>query len=75
VTEFQKFRVLDRIPRIEPHAFVPRVSDRNEPGIERGAQIPDNAREGIAKIFVLAFAEAVPVHDDAAGKVVIVGIE
>jgi len=50
----------------------PAIGDRRQPRIQRGAQVVQQARQGIGKVFVLAAAETVAAHDDAAAVAVLV---
>src|SRR5262245_7643628 len=57
-----------REARRDLHRLMPAIGDRRQPRVERGAQVRDDRRQGIAEILVLAAPETVARHDDAAAE-------
>src|SRR5436190_8802182 len=58
--------VLCRIAHLDTHRLVPAVGDRRQARIEGSPQVGDDTGQRIAEVLVLAAAEAVPRHHDAA---------
>ncbi|MCY1239242.1 hypothetical protein D9M72_520250 [compost metagenome] len=53
---------------LDPHGRVPTVGDGRQVRIQRFAQPPDHVGQRVAEILVLAPAEGVALHHDAAAK-------
>ena len=66
-----RFRVLD----INTHQLIPSVRDRLKMRIQCRPQVRDDLGQRIFEVLVLAFAEAVALHDDAAAKRFILRIQ
>jgi hypothetical protein len=57
-----------RETNVNPHALVPRISDRDQEWIDRFSQLLNQHRQWIRKIAIFALAEAMPCHDDVTPK-------
>ena len=68
-------RVRLRVSSLIPHPFIPLVGNEHEASIQRGAQALQQSGQRILEVAVLAFAETVAGHDDAAAKMLFVSIE
>ena len=75
VALLQKEGMLGRIARADPHARVPIVRHRSKMRVRPGAELPDEVWQWIREIFVFATPEAMPRHDDAAAKAMVVVVE
>ena len=60
--------VVGGIAHGDPHRLVPAVGNLRERRVERGSQGGDDLGQRVGEILVLAAAEAVPRHDDAAAE-------
>src|SRR5882757_8413981 len=57
-----------RETNVNPHALVPRISDRDQEWIDRCSQLLNQHRQWIRKIAIFTLAEAMPRHDDMTPK-------
>ncbi len=64
-----------RVARLAPHLLVHAVGERCQAAIEGAAQGRDQGRQGLGEVGVIALAEAVAGHVDAAPEAAIVGVE
>src|ERR1700730_238309 len=67
--------VLFRIARIDSHRFIPAIGDRDQMRIDRCPEFAQKIGKRIAEILVLPAPEAMPPHDDATAKDVVIGVK
>src|ERR1700684_4083821 len=75
VTTLQEVAVLFRIARIDSHCFIPAIGDRDQMRIERCPEFAQKIGKRIAEILVLPTPEAMPPHDNATAKDVVIGVK
>jgi hypothetical protein len=69
VATVKKLLMAIRETKVNPHALVPRISDRHQEWIDRCSQVLNQHRQWIRKIAIFALAEAMPCHDDVTPKI------
>jgi hypothetical protein len=75
VATLDEVGVLFRIARIDSHRVIPAIGDRDQMRIDRCPKFAQKIGKRIAKIPVLPAPEAMPPHDDATAKDVVIRVE
>jgi hypothetical protein len=70
-----EFVMLRRKPCFHAHLRVPTIGDGGQMWIERGAQVANQVRQRITKIFVLTAPKAVALQMNVAPECLVVWIE
>src|SRR5580692_7603943 len=75
VATLDEVGVLFRIARIDSHPVIPAIGDRDQMRIDRWPEFAQKIGKRIAEIFILPTPEAMPPHDNATAKDVVIGIK
>src|SRR5580693_913554 len=75
VATLEEVGVLFRVAHIESHRFIPAIGNRDQMRIDRCPEFAQKIGKRIAEILVLPTPEAMPPHDNATAKDVVIGVK
>ena len=75
VTTLDEVGMLFRIAHIDSHRFIPTIGDGDQMRIDCRPEFAQPIGKRVAEILVLSAPEAVPLHDDATAKDVIIRVK